>query len=293
MRDKETKTTEFYKINIARPDQADIDSYTLTDNEFNNACINLIKDRAKNLAQDDESSAEFRDNFIEIYESDEFGAFGIVGKSNSVERGLMKRIKNKEGKEIEATEFLVENLRYFYIKYSDLRISIIRNYQAPQVKELFTNFISTAISSKFKDAIVLINPVIDTNVNDKINKWKELSKVSMKFNSESQLINQAVGLDTLFNYSNSNIISSSVEIRFKNQIISDKFKDFISDEGNLSNFDKLEISGDTSDSEETIELIKKHLIRKVDLDLSDEELTKANEYLDKKKKSPYWELWLE
>lgn len=285
MRDKETKTTEFYKINIARPDQADIDSYTLTDNEFNNACINLIKDRAKNLAQDDESSAEFRDNFIEIYESDEFGAFGIVGKSNSVERGLMKRIKNKEGKEIEATEFLVENLRYFYIKYSDLRISIIRNYQAPQVKELFTNFISTAISSKFKDAIVLINPVIDTNVNDKINKWKELSKVSMKFNSESQLINQAVGLDTLFNYSNSNIISSSVEIRFKNQIISDKFKDFISDEGNLSNFDKLEISGDTSDSEETIELIKKHLIRKVDLDLSDEELTKANEYLDKIKKA--------
>lgn len=285
MRDKETKTTEFYKINIARPDQADIDSYTLTDNEFNNACINLIKDRAKNLAQDDESSAEFRDNFIEIYESDEFGAFGIVGKSNSVERGLMKRIKNKEGKEIEATEFLVENLRYFYIKYSDLRISIIRNYQAPQVKELFTNFISTAISSKFKDAIVLINPVIDTNVNDKINKWKELSKVSMKFNSESQLINQAVGLDTLFNYSNSNIISSSVEIRFKNQIISDKFKDFISDEGNLSNFDKLEISGDTSDSEETIELIKKHLIRKVNLDLSDEELTKANEYLDKIKKA--------
>lgn len=285
MKEKETKTTEFYKINIARPDQADIDSYTLTDNEFNNACINLIKDRAKNLAQDDESSAEFRDNFIEIYESNEFGAFGIVGKSNSVERGLMKRIKNKEGKEIEATEFLVENLRYFYIKYSDLRISIIRNYQAPQVKELFTNFISTAISSKFKDAIVLINPVIDMNVNDKINKWKELSKVSMKFNSESQLINQAVGLDTLFNYSNSNIISSSVEIRFKNQIISDKFKDFISDEGNLSNFDKLEISGDTSDSEETIELIKKHLIRKVDLDLSDEELTKANEYLDKIKKA--------
>lgn len=285
MKDKETKTTEFYKINIARPDQADIDSYTLTDNEFNNACINLIKDRAKNLAQDDESSAEFRDNFIEIYESDEFGAFGIVGKSNSVERGLMKRIKNREGKEIESTEFLVENLRYFYINYSNLKISIIRNYQAPQVKELFTNFISTAINSKFKDAIVLINPVIDTNVNDKINKWKELSKVSMKFNSESQLINQAVGLDTLFNYSNSNIISSSVEIRFKNQIISDKFKDFISDEGNLSNFDKLEISGDTSDSEETIELIKKHLIRKVDLDLSDEELTKANEYLDKIKKA--------
>lgn len=285
MKDKETKTTEFYKINIARPDQADIDSYTLTDNEFNIACINLIKDRAENLAQDDESSAEFRDNFIEIYESDKHGAFGIVGKSNSVERGLMKRIKNREGKEIEATEFLVENLRYFYINYSDLKISIIRNYQAPQVKELFTNFISTAINSRFKDAIVLINPVIDTNVNDKINKWKELSKVSMKFNTESQLNSQAVDLSTLFNYSKSNIVSTSVEIRFKNQVISDKFKDFISDEGNLSNFDKLEISGDTSDSEETIELIKKHLIRKVNLDLSDEELTKANEYLDKIKKA--------
>lgn len=285
MRDKETKTTEFYKINIARPDQADIDSYTLTDNDFNIACINLIKERAESLAQSDESSAEFRDNFIEIYESDESGAFGIVGKSNSVERGLMKRIKNKEGKEIEATEFLVENLRYFYINYSNLKISIIRNYQAPQVKELFTNFISTAISSKFKDAIVLINPVIDTNVNDKINKWKELSKVSMKFNSESQLKSQAVGLSTLLNYSKSNIVSSSVEIRFKNQIINDKFKDFISDEGNLSNFEKLEISGDTSDSEETIELIKKHLIKKVNLDLSDEELTKANEYLDKIKKA--------
>lgn len=197
----------------------------------------------------------------------------------------MKRIKNKEGKEIEATEFLVENLRYFYINYSNLKISIIRNYQAPQVKGLFTNFISTAINSKFKDAIVLINPVIDTNVNDKINKWKELSKVSMKFNSESQLKSQAVGLSTLLNYSKSNIVSSSVEIRFKNQIINDKFKDFISDEGNLSNFDKLEISGDASDSEETIELIKKHLIKKVNLDLSDEELTKANEYLDKIKKA--------
>lgn len=285
MRDKETKTTEFYKINIARPDQADIDSYTLTDNEFNNACINLIKERTENLAQSDESLAEFKDNFIEIYESDESGAFGIVGKSNSVERGLMKRIKNREGKEIESTEFLVENLRYFYINYIDLKMSIIRNYQAPQVKELFTNFISTAINSKFKDAIVLINPVIDTNVNDKINKWKELSKVSMKFNSESQLKSQAVGLSTLLNYSKSNIVSSSVEIRFKNQIINDKFKDFISDEGNLSNFDKLEISGDTSDSEETIELIKKHLIKKVNLDLSDEELTKANEYLDKIKKA--------
>ncbi|MDD7340327.1 MAG: hypothetical protein PUG50_07065 [Eubacteriales bacterium] len=285
MIDKETKTTEFYKINIARPDQADIDSYTLTDNEFNNACINLIKERTESLAQSDESLAEFRDNFIEIYESDESGAFGIVGKSNSVERGLMKRIKNREGKEIESTEFLVENLRYFYINYSDLKISIIRNYQAPQVKELFTNFISTAINSKFKDAIVLINPVIDTNVNDKINKWKELSKVSMKFNSESQLKSQAVGLSTLLNYSKSNIVSSSVEIRFKNQIINDKFKDFISDEGNLSNFDKLEISGDTSDSEETIDLIKKHLIKKVNLDLSDEELTKANEYLDKIKKA--------
>lgn len=285
MKDKETKTTEFYKINIARPDQADIDSYTLTDNEFNNACVNLIKERAESLAQSDESSAEFRDNFIEIYESDEHSAFGIVGKSNSVERGLMKRIKNREGKEIESTEFLVENLRYFYINYSDLKISIIRNYQAPQVKELFTNFISTAINSRFKDAIVLINPVIDTNVNDKINKWKELSKVSMKFNTESQLNSQAVDLSTLFNYSKSNIVSTSVEIRFKNQVISDKFKNFISDEGNLSNFDKLEISGDTSDSEETIELIKKHLIKKVNLDLSDEELTKANEYLDKIKKA--------
>lgn len=53
----------------------------------------------------------------------------------------------------------------------------------------------------------------------------------------------------------------------------------------MSNFARFEVTGGEDLGEQTVELVNKYLIKKVALDLTDEELTDANKYVNKIKQT--------
>lgn len=275
------KKTDFYQIKISRPNQVDMSSLNYDDSSYNEKCKEIIKDAIDVLIKSNDPSVEFKENFIEFIDIDDDFAFGIVGRANSVERGILKRIKDNNGNEVKKTGYLEENLKYFIIRLSDLQVSIIKNSQGPQIVELFTSFIKSYILNVFPNSIVYVNPVIDKDAFKKIGKMNTLCKIGIKFSADSQLARSTLSLNELLEYDNSNIIGTTIEVKFKNQVMPKKLKEFIDDEGNISNFEKFEITGDQGDNEQTVELIKRHLIKKVALDLTDEELTDANKYINK------------
>lgn len=134
------KKTDFYQIKISRPNQVDMSSLNYDDSSYNEKCKEIIKDAIDGLIKSNDPSVEFKENFIEFIDIDDDFAFGIVGRANSVERGILKRIKDNNGNEVKKTGYLEENLKYFIIRLSDLQVSIIKNSQGPQIVELFYKF---------------------------------------------------------------------------------------------------------------------------------------------------------
>lgn len=279
------RTTDFYKIIIDMPRQIDITSINHDEVLFKNNCLNTLKSHISDIVNSDDSTKEFGDNFIEFIDSDDNFAFGIIGKSSNVGRGIMKRIKNTSGQEVLETDYLEENFKYFVIKYDGLEISIIRNNKAPQIRELMSEFISSTLSSNMINAFVYVNPLIDKDAIGKVNQMTTLSKINVRFSSDSNLAQQALSLNTILGYNNENIVGGTVELTFKNQKMTDKAKKFIKDEGNMSNFARFEVTGGEDLGEQTVELVNKYLIKKVALDLTDEELTDANKYINKIKQT--------
>lgn len=279
---------EFFKISFIFPNQVTMFTMSKNKEEHINDCIQSLQgyfeknDDNHNIFHDKNSN-----NFIEVIEYSKPYVFGIIGKSDNVKKGIMKRVKNKEGESLENTDLLLENYRYFALNTHNLYCSVIKNSAAPAFKLLFTNYITDILSEVLNRGFkITINNVYDNKIKTKVNKFTNLLELNLIFDNNSSLGSQLLSIDDLFKLSNSTLKKVNLSIDFKQQPLTDDFKKIITDDDLIkSNFKKFELVGDSSEaSKETIELVEKLLTKNLKLDLKDNDLI-GKESLDKIKKA--------
>lgn len=270
---------EFFKLDFIISNQINVYNFNKEKQEI----IGSYKSTLKKYYNKDLSSSEeniYKDkgsnNFIEIIDSNSTYVFGIIGKSNNVSKGVMKRVKDATGESLENTDLLLENYRYFFFDLDSSYCAVIKNSEAPAFKLLFTKYISSILLNKelSMPANLSFNNVYDDKIQSKINRFTNLLELNLVFDDNSSLGTQLLKMEDTFNLSNSNLRKVSISIDFKKQIISDDFKELVkNDELIKSNFGKFELTGDNQENtEETIELVQKLLTKNLKLEINEKEL---------------------
>src|SRR5699024_10480355 len=155
---------------------------------------------------------EDSDKFIEFIKVTDDYLFGILGKSDEVSKGILKRIKSNE--KLEVSGLFLEKYNYFYLRRKDLTVNVIRNSQSPGFKYPFNLFINTNKTDKFKS--ISVTRLLDDGIESKINKIQNLVNVSMIFDNESNLGRDILSMRDSLSLSNNNLLKAKVSIKLKN-----------------------------------------------------------------------------
>lgn len=275
-------TIEYYKLDFEIDGQLVIGSPDDNDEIKTNYWEKLIKEAYKHI--NDESSTYYliddSDKFIEFLEANDDYIFGILGKSDSLTPGTLRRVKNKE--KVDVSELYLEKYNYFYLRKKDYSVNVIRNSQSPGFKKPFRDLLKNIKVERIKSIDVI--RILDKNIKSKLNKIQEILNISMIFNQDSNTGDELLSLDDSFNLSNNNLIRANIRLDFKKQTISQDTKDLLTNDDKIkSDFEKLKIIGKGPLGEETIDVVDKWLIKSVEIELSDEDL--INDNLDKIKEA--------
>lgn len=278
------RTAEFYEIVFTEQEQISIGSLYQNNISAEDFWRDLISKDVESKINDGQLY-ENDNNFIEFISIEKGFVFGVLGKSTSVEKGVLKRIKNITGEEFEKTEYLEEYIRYFILKLDDFRISIIRNSQAPNLKKLICDYLSSLNNKLFYDCLIRVLPISDANINQKLDELIELTSVYAVFKRDSDLAVQMIKPKYAFDISQNNIEKINLSIKCKNQPLSERFKKFLKNHKNLNDLDKLEISGKNGEQTEILEFVEQNLTKKIALNLTEEQLKNGSIYLDEIKQA--------
>ena len=243
------------------PDQA-------KDNYFEHLKSKLKKEMDNNI------TFQNAGNFIEIYSVDSHTVFGIIGKSTEVKEGVMKRIKSSDGKSIKNAGLSIEDYRYFLFDLNACQCIVMLNNNGPNFKAIFRQFLY-----QYKDNLsginqILVEAKIDENIYPRTNRWVELKRLKIRFDNTSVLSQPLMSLQEYFDISNNNMKEATVTISLKNQPVSSKFSDILEKAtSKLGGVRRFEIEGiDENDNEDTVELVERYIIKKVRLEISEDEL---------------------
>lgn len=268
-------TVEYYKINYNLNNQLSFVEPNDEKEVLNNLWNNIYK-LGNNYIKMDEPSyydIEDSDKFIEFIEVTDDYLFGILGKSDEVSKGILKRIKNN-GK-LEVSGLFLEKYNYFYLRRKDLAINVIRNSQSPGFKYPFNLFINSNKTDRFKS--MSVTRLLDEGIESKINKIQNLANISMIFDNESNLGRDMLSMKNSLFLSNNNLLKANISIKLKNEVVSDELKDLMLSEDRIkSDFEKFEITANTPDGQQTIELVNRWLVKSVEIDFDDEDLIEDN-----------------
>lgn len=268
-------TIEYYKINYHLNNQLSLlrpnNEKDILDNLWND--ISKTANKYKDNPEYEYYVIENSDKFIEFIEITDDYIFGILGKADEVSKGILKRIKSKEEKEVSG--LFLEKYNYFYLKKKNLSISVIRNSQSPSFKNPFNKFINLAKTESFKTLNVI--KVIDKNIDSKIGKIRSLLNINMIFDSESNIGWELLSFNNIFHLSNNNLIKANVNLKLKNEVVTEDLVELMKNEETIkSDFEKFEVIANTEEGEQTIELVERWLIKSIEIELEDDDLMKDN-----------------
>lgn len=267
------RKAEIYSVDFTFDSQISIISSTLSRDQIKANYIERLKSK---LSKEVENNITFKDagNFIEIYSVDSHAVFGIIGKSTEVKDGVMKRIKSSDGKSVKNAGLSIEDYRYFLFDLNTFQCIVMRNNNGPNFKTIFRQFLS-----KYKDDLsgikqILVEPKLDENIYPRTNRWVEVTRLKIRFDHTSVLSQPLMSLQEHFDISNNNMKEATVTISLQNQPVSSKFSDILEKAtSKLGGVRRLEIEGiDENDNEDTVELVERYIIKKVRLEISEDEL---------------------
>lgn len=266
---------EYYKLNFTINNQLVINEPD-NDIELKNKFREKIINESNKYIKNEESEyliIDDSDNFIEFLESNDDYVFGILGKSDEVTKDILKRIKNKEN--LDVSGLFLEKYNYFYVKKDNFEINVIRNSSSPGFKRPFNIFLNNLKLDRIE--YVNVTRVLDENINHKIKRMKSLLSLNFIFDEGSNLADNFLSLNDVFNISNSNLYKASVNVKFKNEAISPQLESFLLSEDRIkSDFKKFEIEADGQDGQETLELVGRWLTKSIDIELEDKDLLNDN-----------------
>lgn len=252
-----------------------------------------IKDNIVEINSTDSSSV-----IIEVLEHDKTHLFGIIGKLEDLDGGLLKRLRNKtdlgeKDDKIDTTKFYLENYTYFYIRLIDMYCAVLSNYSAPRFKTHFENYlkiitkgINACVNTTGVKKIDVV-PIYDDQIEYKLNIIQTLSEMNMIFYDSSNIGNNILDIYDTFSISQSDLRKARLSLNLKMTKVNEVTKNMLkNDELIKSNFEKLELIGEGSESEEIqVELVEKLLKKKIEIEIDEkylrtqDDLTKIKEAL--------------
>lgn len=290
------KSVEFYSVNYSFYPYA---SVKFTDEKLRDIFVSEII-RTLNNTEDNIFEIEKNEDtsvIIEVIDYDKSYLFGIIGKLEDLENGLLKRLRNKDDlKEIsgedEMPKFYLENFTYFYVRFEDMQCAVLSNRSAPRFRTHFSNFlkeITKSLNYCSKTAGLEDIQVVckyDNQINYKLNKTKRLSEINMIFEDTSNIGRTLLDLSKSFHISQSDLRRAKVYINLKMSEITEETKNIFNNENLIkSNFEKLELIGEDIESNEIqMELVEKLLSKRIDIEI-DEKYLRTRQDLNKIKEA--------
>lgn len=268
-------TIEYYRIEYRIDNQLSLFDSSYKVNVLEDFWTDIVEIANKYIDNAEYEYYEIADSdkFIEFIEATDDHIFGILGKSDEVSKGVLKRIRSKE--EIEISGLYLEKYNYFYLRKKDLAINVIRNSQSPGFRQPFKKFINSANNYRFK--VLSVIKVIDKNIDAKIGKIQSLLDINMIFNSESNIGYELLSIKDSFNLSSNNLIKATVNLKLKNEAVSNDFIELLlNEEAIKSDFEKFEVIANTEEGEQTIELVDRWLVKSIEIDLEEDDVLKDN-----------------
>lgn len=276
---------EFYQIEFIFDPQVSVNELNKTEDQLKSSYWENLLSKI-DLSPNNSIIYNDENNFIEIMDKTTDYIFGIIGISKSIKRSVLQRIKDSEGNFIDKTDFDIQNYKYFVLRRSDFRFSVIKNSTVRAFTQPFAKMLNQyKINNKNN---ILITPVKDTNIKTKLKNIQNLLEFNLVFSNESSSLGLAFeGLSSLFNISQNKLSKLSVKLDFKEDTLpTEEFKKITLNENLLeSDYEKFQIKGTSDDVKETIELVKGLLVKSIDLNLSSEALENDTKYLDEIKKA--------
>lgn len=247
------KNVEFYRLYM--------DYYPLFDN--NNKCDDLIRFLSLSLGKNVEVSVRNNSNYsVYIIDVDkDKGVFGMIGKKHNMKYETLSRIVSKENDEpIDTSKLIIEHFTYFYMRFSDYKISVISNMKAPKFEPTMNAFLKKLNKDGRYKQLEIIR--MTSEIKELKNKAKSLSKI--KFIMSGDKVENDDSYLNIFDISETNLISVSTTCKIKPKPLkSNDLKKLENKEYLSSKFDKLFVTFEGDSDEVFIDLLKDFITLKV------------------------------
>ncbi|WP_019132689.1 hypothetical protein [Peptoniphilus obesi] len=266
-------TLEFYNVIIKVSEQRDLKNFNLSVEESIEKYFTNLKNECKKYAENSSAiNIEDSGTFIELLPTEENIIFGIIGKSSEIKEGVLKRIKNSNGKEINQTDLNIENYKYFLFDIETSKVVVMVNSNYSAFQQPFTKFLESFNSSY--STVIKVEREIDNDIGNKINRMTSVLETEMEFAKNSQLTDSILSFEDDFGFSNDDLTKIKINLQVSNEASVSKFKKFINDKLKIgNNFKNFKVTTkDEKDETEVIDLIKRYLTKKVTIELKSEYL---------------------
>lgn len=219
---------------------------------------------------------------IQIYEFTDDFLFGSVGKLEDNSKLIFKRTRNIT--DLKSNPFKlgnpnlkIEDFTFFYIGNNFTNIVVLKNDDAPSIKTCLCKYVKAQCPEL--EYIRIFQQKID-NIQDELNKFKEFLNISFAFKAKKY--KEALPSIKELNYLSENDVERvNINLDIHKQIADKKFLNEIS-ENNYSHLLTYKIKGLTEDStlEQSIDLIKRVLTKRVVVDLNSDWIINESEIKD-------------
>ena len=282
------RKVEFYKIDFSFLPIASINKKK---NELDNLFIEIFSNTRFRVDSYEVKFYEHNDSsiIIELLEIEDTFMFGIIAKLEDLRNGPLKRLREKKSNEVLESElnnlgFYLENYTYFYICKETLYCSVLSNSSAPKFKMHFQNFLLSEMDMTYLKSIN-VNIVLDNHIEHKINKLQNLLKLDIVFNDTSKMGKNLLELNNTFAVSQNSLNRARITIDLKLLPLGENTRAIFKRLFKSKNeFEKLELTGlDQDDNIVDIELIERILLKKVDINIEDNQLISSQNLEEIKK----------
>lgn len=194
---------------------------------------------------------------FDIIELDDEHCFGRLSRFDDYKESLTTIKTKKDERPLNPEDYIFEKFTFFYIKistapHSPSRLSTINNSGINIEKCLQTFFIK-----KYSMLPIIIYPTLNTDINSRINKLYEVTKLECTF-SDITTTNNQTSFSNIFNFG-CYLKNVSIKTSFREK--KPQNLNAILKNANLR-YTKLKISGKGPDGPDTIDVLKQVLIKK-------------------------------
>ena len=223
------------------------------------------------------------DIIVDILDCDKC-LFGSIGKLKNIKTTPLQRARDVETLEKSTLDLpdntKLEEFTYFYIDYKLARALVLRNDDAPSFTKVMKLLFTSIPDMKAVFPNFDVYPEVVEDISDILNRFTSLAKIECVYKSTNENNSYIPSINEIFNKYENQLNRLSLELNFKNDVPSSKIINELKNNSNFNGMEYFKVSGKINDNEtiqDTVDLIKKIVTKKVTISLPDNDILKYEE----------------